>query len=79
MSGSDRPRLHFSLLDEDDGVCLRVQDAGSGVPEECLPRIFDPFFTTKGVPQRAGLGLSVCFSIYAHSLFFEKRRRKRRK
>ncbi|EDY18522.1 PAS/PAC sensor hybrid histidine kinase [Chthoniobacter flavus Ellin428] len=63
MSGGDRPRLHLSLLDEDDGVCLRVQDAGSGIPEECLPRIFDPFFTTKGVQQGTGLGLSVCFSI----------------
>lgn len=63
MSGCDRPRLYLSLLDEDEGVCLRVQDAGSGIPEECLPRIFDPFFTTKGVQQGTGLGLSVCFSI----------------
>src|SRR5205085_12590448 len=63
MSGSKQPQLHLSLLHEDDGVCLRVQVSGSGIPEECLPRIFDPFFTTKGVQQGTGLGLSVCFSI----------------
>jgi signal transduction histidine kinase/ActR/RegA family two-component response regulator len=63
MCGRSQPRLHLSLLHEDDGVCLRVQDSGSGIPEEHLPRIFDPFFTTKGVQQGTGLGLSVCFSI----------------
>ena len=63
MAGCKQRRLHLSLLDEDDGICLRVQDSGSGIPEENLSRIFDPFFTTKGVQQGTGLGLSVCFSI----------------
>jgi len=63
MSGQTNPRLHLSLLHEEDGVCLRIQDSGSGIPEEHLARIFDPFFTTKGVQQGTGLGLSVCFSI----------------
>ena len=63
MSGCMQARLHLSLLHEDDGVCLRVQDSGTGIPEEHLARIFDPFFTTKGVQQGTGLGLSVCFSI----------------
>jgi signal transduction histidine kinase len=63
MAGCEGPRLHLSVLEEDEGVCLRVQDSGSGIPEENLPRIFDPFFTTKGVQHGTGLGLSVCFSI----------------
>ncbi len=63
MAGRPQPKLHLSLLHEEEGICLRVQDSGTGIPEENLARIFDPFFTTKGVQQGTGLGLSVCFSI----------------
>jgi len=36
-----------------------VEDNGSGIPEEVLPKIFDPFFTTKKVGEGTGLGLSI--------------------
>jgi signal transduction histidine kinase len=42
------------------GVAIAVQDTGSGIPENVLPRIFDPFFSTKPVHEGAGLGLSIC-------------------
>jgi PAS domain S-box-containing protein len=40
-----------------DTIALSVKDAGSGIPEENLPRIFDPFFTTR--KGGTGLGLSI--------------------
>jgi signal transduction histidine kinase len=43
--------------DERSGVAIVVQDTGSGIPPEVLPKIFDPFFSAK--PNR-GLGLSIC-------------------
>jgi two-component system, NtrC family, sensor kinase len=46
-----------------DGVLLRVEDDGPGVPPAIAPRIFDPFFTTKGADRGTGLGLSVCADI----------------
>jgi len=48
-------------LEEGKYVKLSVEDQGSGIPEEQLPKIFDPFFTTK--ERGRGLGLAIAFSI----------------
>ncbi|HET7863625.1 MAG TPA: DAHL domain-containing protein [Burkholderiaceae bacterium] len=45
------------LMEGRDMVRVEVQDNGSGIPDDVLPRIFDPFFTTKDVGQGAGMGL----------------------
>ncbi|MBI3126312.1 MAG: PAS domain S-box protein [Candidatus Tectomicrobia bacterium] len=42
---------------------LRVEDTGTGIPPDILPRIFDPFFTTKSEDKGTGLGLSVSHGI----------------
>ncbi|MBN1346998.1 MAG: response regulator [Phycisphaerae bacterium] len=42
---------------------LVVEDVGTGIAPEALPRVFDPFFTTKARGQGTGLGLSIVHGI----------------
>lgn len=44
-------------------VYTLIQDDGSGIPKEILPKIFDPFFTTKPIGEGTGLGLSISYKI----------------
>jgi len=43
------------------GVCVAVQDTGTGVARVNIDRIFRPLYTTK--PKGMGMGLSICKSI----------------
>lgn len=42
-------------------VKVSVEDHGTGIPPDNLPKIFDPYFTTK--QEGSGLGLAICYSI----------------
>jgi len=43
------------------GVCLTVNDSGTGIDPTHRSRLFDPFFTTKD--EGTGLGLAIVYSI----------------
>jgi len=50
-----------NVLNPGDYVSIAIQDQGTGIPEDVLPKIFDPYFTTKEAGN--GLGLASCYSI----------------
>ena len=46
-----------------DWAEIRVEDTGSGIPENIRDKVFDQFFTTKDVGRGTGLGLSIAHAI----------------
>ncbi|NQU65175.1 MAG: HAMP domain-containing protein [SAR324 cluster bacterium] len=44
-------------------VKIRIEDSGTGIPEEIRKRVFDPFFTTKAEGIGTGLGLYIVYNI----------------
>jgi PAS domain S-box-containing protein len=56
-------RVQIRLGKKASRIFATIQDDGSGIKPEVLPRIFDPFFTTKRPGGGTGLGLSICMSI----------------
>jgi two-component system, cell cycle sensor histidine kinase and response regulator CckA len=47
-------------------IQVRVQDTGTGIHPETLPRLFEPFFTTKG-ESGTGLGLMIAQELIEHA------------
>ena len=54
------PMTHAGLM-ETQQLEVKIQDTGSGIPQERQAHIFKPFYTTK--PNGLGLGLAICKEI----------------
>jgi signal transduction histidine kinase/ActR/RegA family two-component response regulator len=52
-------KLVVRSFDEGESVVFEVEDNGTGIGPEVLPRIFDSFFTTKPAGVGTGLGLPI--------------------
>ncbi|HEX2945872.1 MAG TPA: ATP-binding protein [Clostridia bacterium] len=57
------PAIAVSCSRLGDSVLFSVEDNGTGIPEEDIPKIFDPFYTSDKGRTVAGLGLAICREI----------------
>ena len=51
--------LTLRVRRREDCLQIDVEDTGTGIPSEVMPRIFEPFFTTKAIGEGSGLGLDI--------------------
>jgi PAS domain S-box-containing protein len=60
-------KITVSTRHDGDWAEIRVQDTGTGIPEEIRGNVFNPFLTTKEVGKGTGQGLSI-----AHNVIVQK-------
>ncbi|HCS23853.1 MAG TPA: PAS domain-containing sensor histidine kinase, partial [Rhodospirillaceae bacterium] len=64
LSNKNEIRLsNDDVLPSGEWVSIAVEDTGTGIPPDILPRIFEPFFSTKDVGAGTGLGLATVHGI----------------
>jgi len=65
VAGGEQAKGTITISTRQDGdwVEIRLQDTGTGIPEEVRSKIFDPFFTTKEVGKGTGQGLAIARSV----------------
>ena len=59
------PTITLRTRREGGWVIVTIEDNGTGISEENLPRIFESFFTTKPIGHGTGLGLDISYNIVA--------------
>lgn len=64
-AGKDRGEILIIVSETANGVELRVNDQGCGIPPDQLPLIFDDLFSTKPLGEGTGLGLPISRDIMA--------------
>lgn len=55
--------IKISVDRTDSMAVIKIDDNGTGFPEDVLPMLFEPFFTTKAPKDGTGLGLSISYGI----------------
>src|SRR5207248_2655970 len=55
--------LHLKTSSDGASVTVVVEDDGTGIPTELVPRLFEPFVTTKEEGKGVGLGLAISRTI----------------
>ena len=56
-------KIEIATANEPGILTVSIEDHGSGIAAEILPRIFEPFFTTKPEGSGTGLGLEIVHRI----------------
>jgi len=61
--GPEKGKIKVQTMNRPEWAEIRIQDTGTGIPEQLRARIFDPFFTTKEIGKGTGQGLAIARSV----------------
>ena len=59
----ERGKISITTRLTSNGIEMRVEDNGPGIPAKIRDRIFEPFFTTKEVGKGSGQGLTFVYDV----------------
>ena len=63
LNGTYEPAVFVKSEKTSNKVRVRIEDNGTGIPENVVSKIFQPFFTTKPTGEGTGLGLSLSYDM----------------
>lgn len=55
----NKGKLTIRTFHRDQKAIVQIEDTGSGIPSEILPKIFNAFYSTKGEGEGSGMGLFI--------------------
>ncbi|TPG38516.1 sensor histidine kinase [Flavobacterium pectinovorum] len=55
----DKSTIRTIVENDSKNIIIKIEDQGSGIPDDYKEKIFEPFFSTKPLTDGSGLGLSV--------------------
>src|SRR5688572_4493382 len=58
----DEGEIVITTKQKGDWITVEIEDSGTGIPKNVLPKIFDPFFTTKPPGHGSGMGLPIAYN-----------------
>lgn len=58
VTGISKPEIIITMTTSPQGVMLKVEDNGCGIPHTAMDNLFEPFFSTKP----GGIGVGLCLS-----------------
>jgi two-component system NtrC family sensor kinase len=64
----DDGNIYIKGFTEGKNIVISIEDEGTGIAEDVMPRIFEPFFTTRKESGGMGLGLSLTKKIIERHL-----------
>jgi len=59
----NREIIVSSYEKDNNVICIKVEDNGSGIEQDEMEKIFEPFYTSKPPDRGTGLGLSISYGI----------------
>jgi PAS domain S-box-containing protein len=65
---AEKGKIRFRTRLGKDRAEIYIEDTGTGIPKDILPKIFDPFFTTKKIGKGTGQGLAISRNVVVEKL-----------